>query len=414
MMGQPPSQLGGYNDEFVEEIEDDWVCPICTLPLKEAVQTRPCGHRFCKACIESHFARQEEVKQQLTCPGCRTDLNREQDIFGDLAADRKIRSFTIKCPSRSRGCQWTGELRAKDDHLPSCLHEIISCTNENCDVKLQRKELQDHVTTKCDWRILRCEFCSVSHPALQMEVADHEENQCALVEISCPYSKLGCQEKFQRKEKMGHLQSCLQVHLNLACVKLTDTEEELRSTKEKCMKLELMNVLRAEQITKLEQRVSSLENRGWPYYNVYTWKIEGFKEILRRAKTGDNNDIYSDPFYLGECSYKFKMRLYPNGHGKGENTHLSLFVANIEGEYDAILQWPFPKKAMLILIDQQENLNERDSVSYPLTGTEEKWKSRPVKGKELFLGFAKFVSHEKLQKRAYIVDDTIFLQAKFE
>ena len=40
-----------------------------------------------------------------------------QDIFGDLAADRKIRSFTIKCPNRSRGCQWTGELRAKDVSL---------------------------------------------------------------------------------------------------------------------------------------------------------------------------------------------------------------------------------------------------------------------------------------------------------
>ena len=65
---------------------------------------------------------------------------------------------------------------------------------------------------------------------------------------------------------MDHLQSCLQVHLNLACVKLTDTEEELRTTKEKCMKLELMNVLRAEQITKLEQRVSSLENRGCLLY----------------------------------------------------------------------------------------------------------------------------------------------------
>ena len=213
---------------------------------------------------------------------------------------------------------------------------------------------------------------------------------------------------------MSHLHSCMQVHLDLACVKLTDTEEELRTTKEKCKNLEQMDVLRAEQITKLEQRVSYLENRGWPYHNVYTWKIRGFKEILRRAKTGDNNDIYSDPFYLRECSYKFRMRLYPNGNGKGENTHLSLFVANIKGEYDAILQWPFPKKAMLILIDQQENPNERESVSYLLTGEEEKWKSRPVKGKELFWGFSEFVSHKQLQKRAYIVDDTIFLQAKFE
>ncbi|XP_074618711.1 TNF receptor-associated factor 4-like isoform X2 [Acropora palmata] len=345
-----------------------------------------------------------------------------RDIFGDLAADRKIRSFTIKCPSRSRGCQWTGELSAKDDHLSSCLHEIVSCTNENCDVKLQRKELQDHVTTKCDWRILRCEFCSVSHPVLQMEahlevcpkvpvtcpqkcgmkilrekVAVHKEKECVLVEISCPYSRLGCQKRFQRKEKTSHLQSCMQVHLDLACVKLTNTEEELRTTREK-----------------LEQRMRALENRPGPYYNVYTWKIGGFEEILRKAKKGGKDQIESDPFYTGECGYKFKMRLLPNGTGNGQNTHLSLFLVDIEGEYDAILQWPFPKEVTLTLIDQQGNLGDRQSVSYLRTGNEEIWKSRPVKGKELSWGFPEFVSHRELQKRAYIVDDTIFIQAKFE
>ena len=40
-----------------------------------------------------------------------------QDMFLDLAADRKIRSYSIKCPSRPRGCQWKGELRTKDVSL---------------------------------------------------------------------------------------------------------------------------------------------------------------------------------------------------------------------------------------------------------------------------------------------------------
>ena len=192
----------------------------------------------------------------------------------------------------------------------------------------------------------------------------------------------------------------MQVHLDLACVKLNDTEEELRTTREK-----------------LEQRMSALENRPGPYYNVYTWKIGGFEEILRQAKTGGKVLIESDPFYTGECGYKFKMHLYPNGNRKGENTHLSLFLANIEGEYDAILQWPFPKKATLILIDQQGNLNDRQSVSYPVTREEEKWKSRPVKGRGCPVkgwGCPEFVSHDELRRRAYIVDDTIFIQAKFE
>ncbi|XP_015767336.1 PREDICTED: TNF receptor-associated factor 4-like isoform X3 [Acropora digitifera] len=413
-----PLPYGGYDDEFVDNVEDDLLCPICTLPLKEVVQTRRCGHRLCRSCIDAYFARQETDGQQITCPVCRTNLNTEQDIFEDLAADRKILSYTIKCPRRSRGCQWTDELRAKDDHLAYCLHEIVSCTNKNCNVKLERKGLQDHVATKCDWRIIRCKFCPVAQPALHMEahqkvcpklpvtcpqkcgmtilrekVADHKENECALVEISCPYSKLGCQKKFQRKEKTSHLQSCMQVHLDLACVKLNDTEKELRTAKEK-----------------LGQRMSALEKRARPYYNVYTWKIGGFEEILKQAKTGSKGLIKSDPFYLGECGYKFEMLLYPNGEGKGENTHLSLFLSNMEGEYDAILQWPCAKDITLVLIDQQGNQNDRQKISFALGRV---WKSRPVKGKEFNWGFPEFVSHDELQRGAYIVDDTIFIQAKF-
>ena len=186
----------------------------------------------------------------------------------------------------------------------------------------------------------------------------------------------------------------MQVHLDLACVKLTDTEEELRTTKEK-----------------LEQRMSALENRPGSYYNVYTWKIGGCGEILRQAKTGGKDRVYSDPFYIGECGYKFRMLLYPNGCGEGKNTHLSLFLINMEGEYDATLQWPFPKKVTLTLIDQQGNLGHRQTVSHTLTKT---WESRPLKGKEVSWGCQKFVAHDELQKRAYIVDDTIFFQVKFE
>ena len=35
-----------------------------------------------------------------------------QDVFPDKATERKILSFTIKCPSE--GCEWTGELRSKE------------------------------------------------------------------------------------------------------------------------------------------------------------------------------------------------------------------------------------------------------------------------------------------------------------
>jgi len=48
--------LGGYDEEFVNAVEDELQCAICQLPLKEPVLTK-CGHRFCKQCLNEHFKR---------------------------------------------------------------------------------------------------------------------------------------------------------------------------------------------------------------------------------------------------------------------------------------------------------------------------------------------------------------------
>ena len=49
--------LGGYDEEFVSAVEEDCLCPICQLPLKEAIQTSVRGHRFCRQCLDGHFMR---------------------------------------------------------------------------------------------------------------------------------------------------------------------------------------------------------------------------------------------------------------------------------------------------------------------------------------------------------------------
>ena len=48
---------GGYDDAFVNSVDEDLLCSICHLPLKEAVQTGTCGHRFCRQCLDEHFRR---------------------------------------------------------------------------------------------------------------------------------------------------------------------------------------------------------------------------------------------------------------------------------------------------------------------------------------------------------------------
>lgn len=43
--------IQGYDVEFDPPLESKYECPICLMALRCAVQT-PCGHRFCRNCIE--------------------------------------------------------------------------------------------------------------------------------------------------------------------------------------------------------------------------------------------------------------------------------------------------------------------------------------------------------------------------
>lgn len=46
----------GYDEMFVNPVDEDFLCPICRLPAKEPIQTS-CGHRFCAQCIEEYLQR---------------------------------------------------------------------------------------------------------------------------------------------------------------------------------------------------------------------------------------------------------------------------------------------------------------------------------------------------------------------
>ena len=204
--------------------------------------------------------------------------------------------------------------------------------------------------------------------------------------------------QIQRREVESHLQAAMRLHLDLACVKLGDTQKKLEETTKKLVK----------RVDALEKDMHSKEG-----CESFTWRIDGFSEVLRKAKSGQETFIESSPFY--RSGYKFKMSINPNGLSSGENTHLSVYLIIMKGEYDATLIWPLDKTFTFTLIDQQENEHNRENIVKSIAALDLKHSSfaRPVKKQNLGWGFHQFVSHEKLQKRRYIVDDTIFVQAHF-
>ena len=130
---------------------------------------------------------------------------------------------------------------------------------------------------------------------------------------------------------------------------------------------------------------------------------------MSQAKKGYQTTVQSDSFYI--FGYKLKLSIY----GDGAGTHVSLFIVVMKGENDAILPWPIHKRVTFKLIDQQENpKNNWNIVLSFIAGNPEDREcfGRPVTAENTGNGFPKFVSHDKLRERRYIVDKTIFIQVE--
>ena len=202
----------------------------------------------------------------------------------------------------------------------------------------------------------------------------------------------------------SHLQSAMRFHLDLACIKLTNTEAKLNDTDAKLNETQEKLNVTEEKLEATRKVVEKLETR------MFIWRINKFSEILRQANIGVKPTTESDPFYTdktGSYGYKLKARIYPNG---SENCSglLLVFIVVMKGEYDAILPWPLKTKVKITLYDQQENPLKRENITGPPMG--QSGLPRPVTGLPLPQECVLAIPHERLHSRRYLEDDTLFLQ----
>ena len=267
------------------------------------------------------------------------------------------------------------------------------------------------------------------------------------------FSEIICLLQFRRQSVDSHLQSNVQEHLDLACVKLNSTQVQLveqrvqlnetrvqlGETQAKLSRLtqdQLRQFQESQETTrKLEEKIGALQRQIDVKVNTdkeggnkrFIWKIKSFSQRLKQAKEGVKERIESDPFYTGCYGYKFKVFARPCytprvGCLSSYSSYLSIGIVLTEGEYDDMLPWPFSKKIKCTIIDQNKDLRERhDFVRYLHASSKQQGLVVP----SLTLGRSGgywassgqlkcFISHETLQTRRYIVNDTLFLQVDLE
>ncbi|KAH3794923.1 hypothetical protein DPMN_148463 [Dreissena polymorpha] len=161
-------------------------------------------------------------------------------------------------------------------------------------------------------------------------------------------------------------------------------------------------------IIEIEQKL--MDNNPLLSYNgVLIWKFTDFLRKQQEAQQGGNVSHYSISFLTSQFGYKMCARLYPNGDGMGKGTHLSVYIALMKGEYDALQEWPFKQRVTFCLMNQERGAHVVDSFRPDPTNFSFR---RPQSNMNIASGCPLFVRLDALFSpgNGLLKDDTIFLK----
>ena len=308
------------------------------------------------------------------------------------------------CNNSENGCGWVGELRSLDNHLTACEYLLLRCTNEcmenNKEVRILRRDLDQHLEYKCPNRQYQCPHCkdtgrycdiSTTHldtcPKVKISCPNTEckvilarcdisahRSTCQFEKVPCKYAGIGCEEKLPRKDLQPH-ESNDTFHLHLA--------------------IETIN----------EQQVKK---------RLCTFKFSEFSQYKFSEQ-----EWYSPPFYTRPGSYKMCIRVNANGNDEGAGTHVSVYAYLMKGKNDDNLPWPFTGEVTITLLNQLEDKNHHSgTMSFP---PDSDISGRVVDREIATTGYGhpKFISHAQLSYDAakncqYLKDDCLYLRIKVQ
>ncbi len=331
---------------------------------------------------------------------------------------REIRKLRVKCNNVDRDCQWEGIVDTLKEHLNVCEFIQIPCPKECKDdngiLMITRKDLEHHLAENCPNRDYECDQCGQKGPYAdkqrhdqicpekdvactnedcsmrikRIKIDDHIENECEHTVIACKCTNIGCDVKLKRKIMRSHEQDDT-AHLDKAIDTVVKLNNEIAELRKKDSELE-------ENVTSLKKEVEKhILHKG----EFMTFKITEFER--RRSK---NERFISPSFYTSPNGYHMKTKVYLNGCGDGEGSHISVYAYIVKGLYDAELSWPFIGDVTFDLLNQFQDVNHHSEVVHFTLDKKVKngW------------GYPKFISHSDLNMFQYLKDDTLYFRISVE
>ena len=142
----------------------------------------------------------------------------------------------------------------------------------------------------------------------------------------------------------------------------------------------------------------------------YTLKIADFTRKLAQAKSdNDYGIIQSEPFFSSH-GYKMKLQVDLNEAPSGYAGYMGVYLVLMKSDRDGTLPWPFAKRFTFVLVDQQDDLSQRQNIAAELVPNGEEHFKRPRQRENRGRGDPQFVKHSTLRTRQYIRDHAVYIK----
>ena len=143
----------------------------------------------------------------------------------------------------------------------------------------------------------------------------------------------------------------------------------------------------------------------------YTWKIANFTRKLAQANSNnDDGTIESEPFFSSH-GYKMKLWVCLNEAQYGYVGYMGVYFILMKSDRDRALPWPFAKRCIIVLVDQQDNLSQRQNIEGVVVPEGQNAFKRPRQRENSEgCGKSQFVKHSTLRTRQYIRDHAVYIK----
>ena len=244
-----PAFEGLFHGISLKRIEEspmsEWIkCGVCSEICWKAQECsiHTCKSTFCKKCIEEH------LKSKEGCPVCR---EKSKFVEVDARIKKIFTSLRIRCQNYpecpledlkyeelpfhfcdfdevscvNEGCTWRGQRKQREKHEEACEMKIVICPYKQfgCTTGIKRALVAEHRAT-CEWEQITCP-CKCGLQGKKKDIIMHSESLCHKSILNCKYEDRGCKYTPMREYFQEHVDSCPFKPLQLVCKHTISTQE---------------------------------------------------------------------------------------------------------------------------------------------------------------------------------------------